>query len=446
MNHSRKMDAGQIALSVILVFLVVFDISEIWVLTSSIEIKEGQFDVLNTKNINQVQQDQSKESQLDLVVDQNKNIDDNADKKWTDKEWLKERQKRLAETPIDEPAMIKKLAINPTVQLFCTNDLKKDQSFTKKTFILVSNYTFLLRVSAVHIIIIALPYMPVFQLSLLIVLELGYLAVSLVKYIQKKHLRSLRLLIPKVWQSLYLLVIELIFLFSFLGLKNRQQSLSKTTQVNLVYYITVGTIAEFIIMLMNIVFLIYQIYLEKKVLKNDPKGSEKLIKSSEFFIYVQNGEGNSSNLPESKRALLEDNHDNKNVNIRNQDYQNIPVQPQNLHNNQDYNDDLQNDNHQQNYIQENEQPDLQMKTKKKKRSLAKFNAVNKLSFSRQPQGMQIGANNMINNQNESVFMGENDNDWGVDKSKSRKEKKNKILDFTSPEDDFKPRNNKSDFK
>ena len=87
-----------------------------------------------------------------------------------------------------------------------------------------------------------------------------------------------------------------------------------------------------------------------------------------------------------------------------------------------------------------------MKTKKKKRSLAKFNAVNKLSFSRQPQGMQIGANNMINNQNESVFMGENDNDWGVDKSKSRKEKKNKILDFTSPEDDFKPRNNKSDFK
>jgi hypothetical protein len=54
MNHSRKMDAGQIALSVILMFLVVFDISEIWVLTSSIEIKEGQFDVLNTKNINQV--------------------------------------------------------------------------------------------------------------------------------------------------------------------------------------------------------------------------------------------------------------------------------------------------------------------------------------------------------------------------------------------------------
>ena len=54
MNHSRKMDAGQIALSVILVFLVVFDISEIWVLTSSIEIKGGQLDVFNTQKNNQV--------------------------------------------------------------------------------------------------------------------------------------------------------------------------------------------------------------------------------------------------------------------------------------------------------------------------------------------------------------------------------------------------------
>ena len=133
--------------------------------------------------------------------------------------------------------------------------------------------------------------------------------------------------------------------------------------------------------------------------------------------------------------------------MRNQDYQNIPVQPQNLQNNQEHNPYLQNEDQQQNYIKENEQPELQLKTKKKKkRSIQAINAVNKLSFSRQPQGMQVGTNTMLDNKNKSIFMEENDNDWGVNKPKRRKENKNKILDFTSPEDEYRPRNNKSDFK
>lgn len=49
----------------------------------------------------------------------------------------------------------------------------------------------------------------------------------------------------------------------------------------------VGTIAEYIILAFNILFLVYTLYLEKKVLKNDPKASEKLIKSKEFFVYLE---------------------------------------------------------------------------------------------------------------------------------------------------------------
>ena len=48
---------------------------------------------------------------------------------------------------------------------------------------------------------------------------------------------------------------------------------------------TIGTAAEYVILAVNLVFLVYQIFLEKKILKNDSKNSERLIKSREFFIY-----------------------------------------------------------------------------------------------------------------------------------------------------------------
>jgi hypothetical protein len=55
----------------------------------------------------------------------------------------------------------------------------------------------------------------------------------------------------------------------------------------MVLFIMIGTFAEYIILGMNVLFMVYHIYLEKKVLKTDPKASEKLIKSKEFFIYIE---------------------------------------------------------------------------------------------------------------------------------------------------------------
>lgn len=49
----------------------------------------------------------------------------------------------------------------------------------------------------------------------------------------------------------------------------------------------VGTVAEYIILAFNIGFMIYSLYIEKKVLKNDTRAAEKLIKSKEFFIYLE---------------------------------------------------------------------------------------------------------------------------------------------------------------
>jgi hypothetical protein len=126
--------------------------------------------------------------------------------------------------------MIKKLAENPTIQLFCTNDLKKEQKFTKDTAILVSNYAFILRIAIIHIILVGLPFMPIFQLILLILLEILYFTFSSGYYLKKKHIRSLIFLLPRVWQSLYLFTIELILLVFFLGFDNRKtDSYGKTT-------------------------------------------------------------------------------------------------------------------------------------------------------------------------------------------------------------------------
>jgi hypothetical protein len=52
----------------------------------------------------------------------------------------------------------------------------------------------------------------------------------------------------------------------------------------------IGTISEYIILVFHFLFILYQIYIEKKILKNSSKASEKLIKSKEFFIYTEKNE------------------------------------------------------------------------------------------------------------------------------------------------------------
>jgi hypothetical protein len=56
----------------------------------------------------------------------------------------------------------------------------------------------------------------------------------------------------------------------------------------------IGSYFEYVILVVNIGFMIYSMYLENKVLKNDPKGAEKLIKSKELFIYIEDSEVNSN--------------------------------------------------------------------------------------------------------------------------------------------------------
>ena len=286
-SHTKKLSFNEICLTVVLLLLVIFDICEIWKMSSSVIITEDYFDVfeIKYKNNTTLTIDKSEEKSSNILNDQNSK--DEIKQDWTDQKFLKNRKQVLADTPIDQAKMIKKLAENPTIQLFCTNDLKKEQKFTKNTAILVSNYAFILRIAIIHIILVGLPFMPIFQLILLILLEILYFTFSSGYYLKKKHIRSLIFLLPRVWQSLYLFTIELVLLVFFLGFDNRKtDSYGKTTQKFIVGLITIGTFAEYIILSVNLSFILYRILVEKKVLKNDSIASEKLIKSQEFFIYL----------------------------------------------------------------------------------------------------------------------------------------------------------------
>jgi hypothetical protein len=130
--------------------------------------------------------------------------------------------------------------------------------------------------------------MPALQLILLMILEIVYFVSSSGYYFKKKHIRSLILLLPKIWQSLYLLIIEIIMLVAYCKLDDKKiDTFGKKTQIFLVNFVMIGTIAEYVILGLNITFMIFTIYLEKKVLKNDPRAAEKIIKSKEFFIYEE---------------------------------------------------------------------------------------------------------------------------------------------------------------
>lgn len=120
---------------------------------------------------------------------------------------------------LDQVAMIKRLKINQTIAQFCINDLKQKRAFSENTFLLMFNFSFLVKLSMMHMILVSIPLMPKVGLFLLCGIEGGYVIMTLYQYIKSNHLKSFLLLIPKLAQSLFLLVIEAYILKSFWDLE-----------------------------------------------------------------------------------------------------------------------------------------------------------------------------------------------------------------------------------
>jgi hypothetical protein len=54
------------------------------------------------------------------------------------------------------------------------NEMSKKHRFTKTTAFFVSNYLFLMRLIAVNLVIVGMPFTPLIQLVLIIILEILY--------------------------------------------------------------------------------------------------------------------------------------------------------------------------------------------------------------------------------------------------------------------------------
>lgn len=61
---------------------------------------------------------------------------------------VKEQKDKLAEPKeLDHIAMISKLRQNQAIINFCTNDLKQQEQFSQRAILLMSNFSFLIKIS-----------------------------------------------------------------------------------------------------------------------------------------------------------------------------------------------------------------------------------------------------------------------------------------------------------
>ncbi len=57
---------------------------------------------------------------------------------------------------LNSKVMIEKLKENQTIQAFCTSEIKKITKFNGNGMVMISNYTFLLRLLGIHLLLVGL--------------------------------------------------------------------------------------------------------------------------------------------------------------------------------------------------------------------------------------------------------------------------------------------------
>lgn len=92
---------------------------------------------------------------------------------------------------------------------------------------MMSNFSFLIKMSMMQVLFVGLSIFPASCLVGLLILELLYLGYNLGLQIKNKHLKNFFILVPKLTQSIFLLIIEFIMLKSFLSLSNIKYALSE---------------------------------------------------------------------------------------------------------------------------------------------------------------------------------------------------------------------------
>lgn len=94
----------------------------------------------------------------------------------------------------------------------------------------MSNFSFLIKSSLMQVISVSLGSTPVPCLVTLILIELVYFLQNLGYYSKNRHLKSVFLILPKLIQSAFLLIVEVSIFTSVLNLKSPKFALPVSTQ------------------------------------------------------------------------------------------------------------------------------------------------------------------------------------------------------------------------
>jgi hypothetical protein len=97
---------------------------------------------------------------------------------------------------VDSDKMFRKLEENLVISNYCTAEIKKEKSLNQKTSIVLMNYSFLVNIIGLHLMLVSFVHNHELQLVMMLVLELGYVAYHFAMYLQLKHFRSIRFFIP----------------------------------------------------------------------------------------------------------------------------------------------------------------------------------------------------------------------------------------------------------
>ena len=138
------------------------------------------------------------------------------------------------------------------------------------------NFSFLVKLALMHMILVSVPLMPKVGLFMLCGIEGGYVILTLYQYIKSRHLKSFLLLIPKLAQSLFLLVIEGYILKSFWDLEEPKLAIPVANQQILIKMILIASFAEYGFLLINIFYIVQMLCLEWKKKKKDPDYKKKI--------------------------------------------------------------------------------------------------------------------------------------------------------------------------
>lgn len=186
---------------------------------------------------------------------------------------------------INHEATLKKLQQNMTIVGFCTNDLQEKRQYSQAQPLLMSNFSFLLKLSVMQLFFVGMAMIPTPALISLLIVEIVYLISSLGIYLKHRHLKSIIILIPKVTQSLLLIGLEVFLLAFFSKLQNKNYSLTKSQQIKLGHIILFSNIAEYLFVGLSIFMLIRVALSNRRREKSDNSYREYIKNKNSIFVF-----------------------------------------------------------------------------------------------------------------------------------------------------------------